>query len=165
MRETDGPDAGEGASGRTDQQRRDRRREAGSIVPTPVRNGVARVRKLFHDLRSVLLSYDVYRSLDAALPDERRDRFVDGDHYLFVLQEDAVELVVYDRAANEFTGYRVRRDRGTGPIAVGTDEGRTIAEEALRSLLEGADLVDTVPVRLFDPDGDGSRGREGADGG
>lgn len=151
MRETDGPDADERANGETD--RHDRGREPGSVVPAPVRAGLGRVREAIHDLRSVLVSYDVYRSLDAVLPDERRDRFVDGDHYLFVLDGDEADLVAYDRMENEFTRYPARHDRGSGPPAVDTGDGRPITEAALMNRLDDAELVDTVPVRLFAPGG------------
>jgi len=130
----------------------DRQGGAGAAVTRSARNGVAWVREVVHDLRSMLVSYDVYRSLGAALPDERRERFVDGDHYLCLVEGDAVELIAYDPMASEFTGYRARHGSGSGPLSVDTRKGRTMTEGTLLERLADADLVDTVPVRLFAPD-------------
>jgi len=144
----------DGTDGSEASDRDDDRGGLGAAVAQPVRNGVAWVRGTLHDLRAMLVSYDVYRSLGGELPDERRERFVDGDHYLCLLGGDVDELVAYDRMENEFTGHPLRDDRGSGPISVGTREGRTMPEGTLLERLDDAELVDTVPVRLFDS-GDG----------
>lgn len=133
-----------------------------NTTATKIKDIIERVRRTLYNLRSKPLPYGVHKQLQAKLSDDRLQKFTDGSHYLLVLNNSpdtaaSVELVSYDEEANEeqFNIYDVRQDYKHSPIAIDALRGYTLTIGMLLTRLDGAEVVDTIPVQFFTPSGVG----------
>ena len=127
-----------------------------------IKDAIERVRRALYNLRSKPLPYEVHKQLQAKLSDGRLQKFANGSHYLFILNNSpdtaaSVELVSYDEEASEeqFNIYDVRHDYKHSPIGIDTLKGYTVTIGMLLTRLDGAEVVDTIPIKFFTPSGHG----------
>ncbi|MFC5365359.1 hypothetical protein [Salinirubrum litoreum] len=129
---------------------------------TRIKDTIERVRRTLYNLRSKPLPYEIHKQLQSKLSKDRLEKFRKGTHYLLVLNNSpntavSVELVSYDEEADkkQFNIHDVRHDYKHSPIAIDTVRGYTVTIEMLLTRLDGAEVVDTIPVKFFTPSGHG----------